>query len=466
MKLNLKLLAQGALAVLTLATPGGRTQAAAATDGAEIDIRRDATVEAVEKAMPCVVNIATATIVERNDPYYRMMREYYGDRVKRQIWEEPAASGSGVIIDEDGYLITNIHVIQEASKIQVKLADGSVYEAQALVGIPNSDVALMKIRSKPGEKFKAIRLAKDDDLLLGETVIAIGNPFGLEGSVSRGILSSKSRRQPERDGKLTFENWLQTDAAINPGNSGGALVNLRGDLIGINVAVYNNEDARGMGVGFAIPAKSISAAVTEFFTPEDLPIEGRVPVWFGAKFKPAPYPLSIAEVRPGTPAEKAGLRAGQLVLQIDGKAPRSPMDCADLLLNSPNHRATLMVAENGKRREVKVDMPTFEDFFRQKLGAELSKLTAADVNRFGLSAGDGVFVQQVEANSPAERAQLRAGFLLSRLDDQPVVDLSAAATILNAKKAGDSVRATVRIPERTIYGFAGWRQGNTTVRIR
>jgi len=455
---------RGAIVALTLVALGLPEFAAANAAGAESDVRRDATVEAIEKAMPCVVNIATATLVERSDDYYRLLRQFYGDRVQRQLREEPAASGSGVIIDEDGYLITNIHVIQGASKIQVKLADGRVYEAQALVGIPNSDVALLRLRSKPGEKFKAIKMAKDDDLLLGETVVAIGNPFGLEGSVSRGILSSKSRRSPERDGKLTFENWLQTDAAINPGNSGGALINLRGDLIGLNVAVYR--EMQGMGVGFAIPVKLISAAVTEFFTPEDLPLEGRPPVWFGAKFKPAPYPLSITEVRPGTPAEKSGLRAGQQVLQINGKIPRSPMDCAELLLNSPNRQASLIVVDNGTRRELKVDLPTFEDFFHQKMGAELSKLTTTDVDRFGLSAGDGVFVQVVEPDSPADRAQLRPGFLLSQLDEKPVIDLSAAASILSTKKSGEAVRATVRIPERTIYGYTGWRQGTTTIKIR
>jgi len=468
MKTNLNWWGRSALAVLVFGMPGWCKPLTATAAQSEVDVRRDATTEAVERTMPSVVSIATATLVERNDPYYnqwKWTRQFFGETVERQVREEPYASGSGVIIDEDGYIITNVHVIRQATKIQVKLANGDVYEAVALVVIPNSDLALLKLRAKPGEKFKAIRMAKDDDLLLGETVIAIGNPFGLEGSVSRGILSSKSRRQPERFSKLSYENWLQTDAAINPGNSGGALINLRGELIGINVAVYNNDDARGMGVGFAIPVKLISAAVTEFFTPEDLPLDGRMPVWFGAKFKPAPYPLSITEVRPGTPAEKAGLRAGQLVLQINGRSPRSPMDCAEMLLNSPEHTASFIVAENGTRREVKVPMVTFEDFFRQKLGAELSKLTTADVERFGLKAGDGVFIQSVSASSPAERAQLRPGFLLSRLDDQPVIDLSAAASLLSSKKSGDPVLVTVRMPERTVYGYAGWRQGTTTVKL-
>lgn len=460
MKTKFRHLALWALATLAMTTTG---MVGGAVEP-PVDVRRDATVEAVEKAMPCVVNIATATLVERNDPYYRMMREFYGDRIQRQVREEPASSGSGVIIDEDGYLITNIHVIQGATKIQVKLADERVYEAQALVGIPNSDVALLKIRSKAGEKFKAIKLAKDDDLLLGETVIAIGNPYGLEGSVSRGILSAKSRRQPGPEGKLTFENWLQTDAAINPGNSGGALVNLRGELIGLNVAVYR--ETQGMGVGFAIPVKMISAAVTEFFTPEDLPVEGRTPLWFGAKFKPAPYPLSITEVRAGTPAEQAGLRAGQVVLQINGQTPRSPMDCAEILLNSPNRAASIVVVDSGTRRELKVKLVNFDEFFRQKIGASLAKLTTTDVERFGLNPGDGVFLQTVTPDGPADRAQLQPGFLLSKLDGRAVLDLSELASLLSTKPAGGSVQATVRVPERNIYGYTSWRQGTTTLKLR
>jgi serine protease Do len=232
----------------------------------------------------------------------------------------------------------------------------------------------------------------------------------------------------------------------------------------LNVAVYR--ETQGMGVGFAIPVKTISAAITEFFTPEELPVEGRPALWFGAKFKPAPYPLSITEVRPGTPAEKAGLRVGQLVLQINGRSPRNPMDCAEMLLNSPNRRATLIVAENGARREVKLELPAFEDFFRERLGAELAKLTTTDVDRFGLNPGDGVFVQSVLPDSPADRAGLRPGYLLSQLDDKRVLDLSAAAAVLGGKQSGDAVRVVIRRPERSLYGYTGWRQLGTTVKLR
>ena len=212
----------------------------------EMDVRRDATVNVIEKIMPAVVNIATATIVEQaNDPSLEVFRRYFGWRVPTEKHEEPFSVGSGVVVDEEGYILTNFHVLEHAARVQVKLWDGRVYDADPLVYTPLKDVALLKLRAKPGEKFQAIKFAKDDDLLLGETVLALGNPYGLGGSVTRGILSSKNRRTDLGGERLTAQDCLQTDADINPGNSGGPLVNLRGELIGINVAVYR--EGQGMG---------------------------------------------------------------------------------------------------------------------------------------------------------------------------------------------------------------------------
>src|SRR5207342_805516 len=165
----------------------------------------------------------------------------------------------------------------------------------------STDVALIKIRAKSGEKFTAVKFGADDDLLLGETVLALGNPFGLGGSVTKGILSSKSRRPPSETMPLDVPDWLQTDAAINPGNSGGPLVNLRGDLIGVNVAVYRE----GQGISFAIPVRRITAALAEMYSPETLQS-----LWFGARVKPGQFPLTVASVQSESPAAKAGLRAG------------------------------------------------------------------------------------------------------------------------------------------------------------
>ena len=256
----------------------------------ETDVRHDAVVQAVEKVMPSVVNIATSRIVEVRDFYETLLREFYGLNRPTRREERINSIGSGVIIDEEGYILTNFHVLRRAERVQVKLANGEVYDAEPLVATVQKDVVLLKIRpKKPDEKFTAIQFAADDDVLLGETVLALGNPFGLGGSVARGILSSKSRREPTGDEPLDVADWLQTDAAINPGNSGGPLINLRGELIGLNVAV-----GQGQGIGFAIPIKQVSAALSDFFTPEL-----RDSMWFGARLK-ASAPLTIASVQSGS----------------------------------------------------------------------------------------------------------------------------------------------------------------------
>jgi len=176
------------------------------------------------------------------------------------------SAGSGVIIDEEGYVLTNVHVVEDATEIMVTLSDKRSYPADLVIGTRKSDVALLKIRAKPGEKFVPVEFAADEDLLLGETVIALGNPFGLGGSVSKGILSAKTRRSSPQEGMLEMEDWLQTDAAINPGNSGGPLVNLDANLIGLNVAIFRE----GQGIGFAIPVKRVTEALGEIFTPENI----------------------------------------------------------------------------------------------------------------------------------------------------------------------------------------------------
>jgi len=197
------------------------------------DVRRDPTVEAVEKVLPSVVNVGTKTIIRVQDPFEQMLRDFF-DPYKRGREQAQYSLGSGVVVDEDGYILTNDHVVRRADKIEVTLGTNT-FEARVVAQNSGIDLALLKVINAPaGQRFKAVRFAKDDDLYLGETVIALGNPFGLGGSVSRGILSSKNRRLQAESGELDVEDWLQTDAAINPGNSGGPLVDLRGgsDRIG------------------------------------------------------------------------------------------------------------------------------------------------------------------------------------------------------------------------------------------
>ncbi len=229
----------------------------------EPDPRHDATVAAVQRVMPSVVNVATETLVPAQDSLDDLFRQFFGPYYRRRRPNTQYSLGSGVIIDEEGFVLTNFHVVNRANRIWVRLMDGREFECEKVSGTSFTDVALLKIKAPKGEKFTAVKFAEDDDLLLGETVLALGNPFGLGGSVTRGILSSKSRRPPAENEPLDILDWLQTDAAINPGNSGGPLVDLRGQLIGINVAIYRE----GQGIGFAIPVKRVTEAIAEIYSP-------------------------------------------------------------------------------------------------------------------------------------------------------------------------------------------------------
>lgn len=427
------------LAAIGLAAGWGASAFAASA----ADVRRDATVMAIEKAKPSVVNIATARVVEYRDFYQELLRQFYGAHTPSRRREQLDSIGSGVIIHEDGYVLSNLHVVRRASRVQVKLWDGTIYDAEPVVGTEQSDVALLRLKAPPGQKFQAIQLAEDDDLLLGETVLALGNPYGLGESVSRGILSSKNRRPPVGDEPLEIADWLQTDAAINPGNSGGPLINLRGELIGLNVAVY-----QGQGIGFAIPVKQVAAALSQFFTPE-LTDE----LWLGLRLKANSSPPVITAVQPGSPADKAGLRAGQQILQVDSQPVSNLIGFTKLVAASGRNNLNLMVGQNQDRRAVRVTLVPFPDLIRQKLGLDL-----------GAPSPQGLLISEVETNSPADRAQLQRGFLLTAVDGQPARDLWKVGNLLTTKQTGETVLLTVVVPRRPGGGYA--RQGTTTLQVR
>jgi S1-C subfamily serine protease len=425
--------------------------------GAEGDVRRDEVVEAVERVMPSVVNIATETVVEYNDPFEGMLREFWGPYYRRRQPDTEYSLGSGVIIDENGYVLTNLHVVRRASRVRVKLADGREFEAKPIVGNTRKDVALLKLLAGAGEKFKAVKFAKDDDLLLGETVLALGNPFGLGGSVSRGILSSKNRRPSLENEPLDVADWLQTDAAINPGSSGGPLIDLRGELIGLNVAIYRE----GQGIGFAIPIRQVSEALSEIYIPEVTHA-----AWFGARIKSGPYPLTVTEVEPESPAARAGLQKGDVIAQVNGHAPRDFIECTDLIGASPNQEVTLTVRRGGERRAITVRLTALAQIIRQKVGAEVQELDKETLaESFGFRRGQGLLVADVEAGSPAERAELQRGCLITGIDGRGTPDLLSAASALAGKKKGDRAELNVLV-RRQRGGFVQMRQGSVVVRVR
>jgi S1-C subfamily serine protease len=408
-----------------------------------LDVRRDATVEAIERVMPSVVNVEGSADVDPNSADDRLMAEFFGWRLQ-QVQEAVVSRGSGVIIDEEGYVLTNVHVVDGVKRVFVKFNDGSdPIEAERVALNAGKDVALLRLKS-PGRKFPAVKFAKDDDLLLGETVIALGNPFGYAGSVSRGILSSRARRGPNEDrsrGELDTLDWIQTDAAINPGNSGGPLINLRGDLIGINVATLRPQMG-AQGIGFAIPIKRVNQALAEVLSGESV---GRF--WFGARLKAATRPLTIQAVQPGSPAEKAGLKVGDVIAAIQGDPPSGIIEFNRALVKAGDSKdISLSVRRGGNLKELRLRLIDEVDFFNNEYLSARAGFKVAPVR------GGGFVIQSVDANGPAAAAGLKRGHLIRGLDRTEFPDVVALARYLFSRPKGETVEAAIVFDQRTALG--------------
>ncbi len=400
--------------------------------------RRDATVIAVEKAYRTVVNISTERIVARShrDPFEDFLYEFYGYRrapktgIKYNL-------GSGVIVEPGGYIVTNQHVVERASKITVTATDGTKYEGRYINGSAKNDLAALKI--EPKSPLQAIELAADGDLLLGETVIALGDPYGLENTISRGVLSAKNRKAPW-EGEVVFEDMLQTDAAINPGNSGGPLINLDGKLIGINTAMV----AEAQGIGFAIPVKRVRQMLGEM-----LSLEKGKGVWFGAQVTQRDGRIEIASVQKGSPAETASLRAGDVVQQVDGEPVRDVVEFHGKLLKKAAGQTTeISFARGGKQFKACVQLAAVPKVFGfelawQKLGLRLQPLTREIADELGVAAGQGVVVVDVDLNGPSWDAGIRRGLVVARIGGMDVRGETELAAALAEAATGDAVTLTV-----------------------
>jgi serine protease Do len=297
-------------------------------------------------------------------------------------------------------------------------------------------------------------------------VLALGNPFGLGGSVTRGILSSKSRLLPKEGEPLDIPNWLQTDAPINMGNSGGPLVNVRGELIGINVAVLNEVQGHmAQGIGFAIPIRRVLEALSDIF-----PTEFVKSYWFGARVKVGTTPLVVTAVQPQSPAGKAGLKVGDAIMQVNGKAPKSFIDFADLLGAGSESEVKLDLRRGTAQKEIEVRLVPEKTVFnpemvRARLGLSLEELTPQVAARYGVGANEGFLITGVEENSQAARAGLQRGMLVTGIDGRQPGDLCAAAKLLYPKKKGDRVQLDLAVPQR-MGNYSFLRQGSVELAAR
>lgn len=401
--------------------------------------RRTPVVNAVEKALPSVVNIGTERMVKvvYHDPFYQF-RDLAHGLVPRDLLpppitrEKPSYSlGSGVVVDDAGYILTNYHVIEKATKVRIMLSDTEVYDAVFLAGDPLNDLALLKIDAP--RALQAIAFAEDDDLLLGETVIALGNPFGFSQTVTVGVLSGINR-EASYDGRVVYRDILQTDAAVNYGNSGGPLVNLNGELIGVNVQVLQS----AQNIGFAVPVKRARALLGRWLSARQIKKD-----WLG--FEPAASNgvLFVERLDPDGPAARAGLRDGMRIVALDGEPVRDLFAYNRRLLpHTAGDEVRLTVEDGDGRREVALRLAALpalsgDELARRTLGLALSTSTPPQAVRAGFRNGLGV--DGVLAGSPAELSRVRPGLLLTRIDDDEIRTMDDVARALDRVQHGDKV---------------------------
>lgn len=337
--------------------------------------------------------------------------------------------GSGFIISKDGYIVTNNHLVQNANKITVKLLNDDEYTAKIIGTDPQSDVAVIKIDAKD---LPTVQLGNSDQVEVGEWVVALGNPFGLSHSLSAGILSAKGRSSV---GLADYENFLQTDAAINPGNSGGPLLDLEGKVIGINTAIFSRSGGH-MGIGFAIPinmAKTIidqliknGSVVRGYLGVKIQPITTDLAASFGLKGKNG---ILIAQVEPNSPADKAGLKQGDVIMSLDGKPVVSLGDFRNIIANTkPGANCSLGVSRDKKILQLQIAVGNLSELNLlskkvkeepqsiKKLGLSVQNITAEIAGKLGVKPGIGVVVSQVKPGSLGELAGLSRGSIITEVN--------------------------------------------------
>lgn len=436
----------------------------------------------IEKASPAVVKISMTRIIkaseqERNNPFMSdpFFRQFFGGPLSRPRDQREEGLGSGVIVTPSGYILTNNHVVEKASSLKISLSDGRDFTGKVVGADPQTDVAMVKISASG---LPTLPFANSDAARVGDICFAIGNPFGQDHTVTMGIVSAKNRHM---EGGTYIQNFIQTDAAINPGNSGGALINAKGELIGMNTMILTSGgagfggEAGNVGIGFAVPsnlAKSVmdqimkTGKVSRGYIGVSLePVTPELAPKFGLK---EPHGAIITDVTPGQPGAKAGLKQGDVVTAIDGKRVEGSDDLTmDVISHQPGSTVTLDVLRNGQPTKVNVTLGTRpgginwnqrnrqgenEPQEENEGGANASirgigveTLTPDLAQQIGVPENThGVVVDNVDPDSAAAD-NLTRGLVITAIDRQPVNNAQEFRRLMTQAK-GKSVLLTVVVP--------------------
>ncbi len=415
----------------------------AASEPDDLSRRRTPVVEVFESARDAVVNISSTEIVEVRDPFDRLF-----DRRRSKPRRLTRTSvGSGFVIHPQGYIVTNAHVVARSTDRTVIFADGREFDADVVASDRENDVAILKINtSRP---LDTLAFGRSSELLIGETVIAIGNPLGYQHTVTAGVVSAVNR-DLEFDRDLVMGGLIQTDASINPGNSGGPLLNVLGELIGINTAIRGD----AQNVSFAIPVDRLRRLL-----PELLDVERRYRISSGLRLDTAAEP-GVRSVEPGSPADSAGIKPGDVLREIDGTAVGEAVDFHIALIGrNPGDRLRLQLTRGGMayrtslrlEGRLQLDAPSL---IRQRLGVGVQPLPADLAHKLGLPRGGGFVVVDVDAASPASAVGIRSRDVLVALGRFYPTTLEEFGELLEYLDPEQEVSVTyLRVKPPTIYRY-------------
>ncbi len=425
--------------------------------------------EVVAAVKPAVVNISSTRTIKMqgmpspffDDPFFRrFFGDEFGQSNKPREHKE-AGLGSGVIVDKRGYILTNSHVVMNADEIKVKLADKREFKGK-VVGIDQkTDLAVIKIES---ENLPVIRLGDSDKLKVGETVIAIGNPFGLNQTVTSGIVSATGRANV---GIADYEDFIQTDAPINPGNSGGALVNVRGEIVGINTAIFSTSGGY-QGIGFAIPS-NMAKVVMESLIKSGKVVRG----WFGVTIQMITPDIAkhfnlkdekgvlVGDVVPDSPADKGGIQRGDVIIEFNGKEIKDPTSLRNMVARiSPNTEVAVKVLRDGNPKTLKatiVETPsemqrqsgaTFDNLLK---GVNVQDLIPEVKERLNIPKRvNGVIITSIENGSPAEFALMKNDIIM-QINKKAVNNTQDYESVVSRIKSGEDALLLVYRNGSTVY---------------
>ncbi|HSD99108.1 MAG TPA: DegQ family serine endoprotease [Burkholderiales bacterium] len=426
--------------------------------------------ELVDKQGPAVVNISTsqsarnpllpqAPNLQEDDPFYEFFRRFVPQPGPREFQSQ--SLGSGFIISQDGYILTNAHVVETADEINVKLTDKREFKAKVIGADRRTDVALIKIEASG---LPAVRFGDPAKLRVGEWVLAIGSPFGFENTVTAGIVSAKGRSLPQEN----YVPFIQTDVAVNPGNSGGPLFNLRGEVVGINSQIYSKSGGF-MGLSFAIPIDVANDIAQQLRTTGKV-TRGRIGVVIQPLTKELadgfglarPQGALVNSVEKGGPADKAGIEPGDVILRFNGKAVASSEDLPRIVgATRPGAKATMQVWRNKEARDVQVVVAEMQDdrarqsrrggkppaVLPSQYGLALSDLT--DAQRKELKVSGGVLVENVQG--AGQRAGVRRGDVILAINNQDVKSVEQFNQMMGQFDKGSIVALLVRRGANSLY---------------